>query len=77
LLAFGGLFGIGLVLFFAGVISDDRTLQGIGVLCAICGGVFSGTASPLARTTTYWLTQEEPVSESGPVVMNLSVKRAR
>ncbi len=42
MLAFVGLLAFGLVLFFAGVVSDDRTLKGVGVLSAFCGGVLSG-----------------------------------
>jgi hypothetical protein len=42
MLAFAGLFAFGLVLFFAGVLSDDRTLKGVGILSVFCGGVLSG-----------------------------------
>jgi hypothetical protein len=37
LIGFAALFALGLVLFIAGMVSDDRTLRGWGVLAAIVG----------------------------------------
>ena len=39
--AFLGLLALGLVIFLAGVVADDRTLRGAGLLAAICGFAFA------------------------------------